>query len=114
MTTSTSRAKRSASALRTNVLDRRRPIGSRKRTLYLPLRFSIDATAAPSQDTSGTHEDTDWAQNGGQRRSPAVTGGQTKTTAEQVVYPLGGWRRRRESNPLRVMTPAGYWSNQSR
>ena len=33
--------------------------------------------------------------------APMVTGGQTKTAAEQVIYPLSGWRRRRESNPSR-------------
>ena len=50
--------------------------------------------------------DTSWARTGyetadfpGQQRSRTVTVGQTKTAAEQVVYPLNGWRRRRESNP---------------
>jgi hypothetical protein len=33
--------------LRRNAFDLGRPVGSRKRTLYFPLRFSIDAIATP-------------------------------------------------------------------
>ena len=75
MSTSTSRAKRSASALRTNVRLRLTADGSRKRTRYLPLRFSIDANATPLGTHLGhirTQIGHELAVNAGHQRSLAV------------------------------------------